>query len=116
MNPIPVFFDNVKRSALILKPKKPFFDWLERIDPKDTELTLQFESSVYLLPDFEEESQMQNWLKKNFDMLFCDQLNSWYVDDSLWEKNRTLEMFKDWFDYSMHTMIWDTLEVPIEKI
>lgn len=44
MDPIPVFFENVNRSALILNPKKPFFD------------------------------------------------------------------------YSMHTMIWDTLETPIKKI
>lgn len=27
MDPIPVFFENVNRSALILNPKKPFFDW-----------------------------------------------------------------------------------------
>ena len=116
MNPIPVFFDNVKRSALILKPKKPFFDWLNSIDANDSELTLHDESSVYLLPDFEEKLQMQNWLKKNFDELFCDQLNNWYIDDTLWVKNRTFEMFKEWFDYSMHTMIWDTLEEPIEKV
>jgi hypothetical protein len=116
MDPIPVFFENVKRCALILKPKKPFFDWLNSIDPIDSELTVHDDSAVYLLPDFEEKSQIQNWLKKNFDELFCDQLNNWYIDDTLWVKNRTFEMFKEWFDYSMHTMIWDTLEEPIEKI
>lgn len=79
-------------------------------------MTLQDESSVYLLPDFEEKSQMQNWLKKNFDELFSDQLNKWYIDETLWVKNRTFKMFNEWFDYSMHTMIWDTLETPIKKI
>ncbi|MBY0481019.1 MAG: hypothetical protein K2Q21_06675 [Chitinophagaceae bacterium] len=59
---------------------------------------------------------MQNWLKKNFDELFSDQLNKWYIDETLWVKNRTFKMFNEWFDYSMHTMIWDTLETPIKKI
>ncbi len=29
---------------------------------------------------------------------------------------RTLKMFKEWFDYSMHTMVWDTEEDDIEKL
>lgn len=116
MEPIPVFFDNVKRSALLLTPKKPFFDWLSNIDPIDPGLKDTLESSVYLLPDFEEKQQMEKWLTVNFDQLFCDQLNNWYIDDSLWVQNRTFNMFQEWFHYSMHIMIWDTLEEPIEKI
>jgi hypothetical protein len=111
---IPVYYDNVKRSALVLKPKEPFYDWLKSIDP--SEKSYVAEGDVYLLPDYEEPGQMEHWLKKHYDDIFTDQLNNWYVDDSLWPKKRTFAMFKEWFTYSLYTMIWDTEESFIEKV
>lgn len=116
MEPIPKYFDNVKRTAMLLKAKQPFFDWLKSIDPNDEPSELMKEGDVYLLPDYEEVKEMENWLKKNFDDIFSDQLNKWYIDEELWPKNRTLKMFKEWFDYSLHTMVWDTEVKFIEKV
>lgn len=115
MEPIPVFYENVRRSALVIRPKSPFSDWLKSIDPKDEADYSLEEGDVYLLPDFEEVKQMDNWLKKHFDEIFTDQLNNWFVDEQLWPQNRTYKMFKEWFNFSMHTMIWDTLESSIHK-
>ncbi|HEY2721658.1 MAG TPA: hypothetical protein VGI82_08035 [Chitinophagaceae bacterium] len=114
MNAIPVFFDNVKRTAIVINPKNPFYDWLKSIDPNDTS-AMDANSDVYLLRDFETESEMESWLKRNFDLIFSDQLNNWYVDEKLWVTNRTFKMFKEWFDYSLHTMIWDTVQGDIAK-
>lgn len=115
MEPMPVFYENVRRSALVIKPKCSLNDWLKSIDPND-EADYSWEAGdVYPLPDFEEVKQMDNWLKKHFDEIFTDQLNNWFVDEQLWPKNRTYKMFKAWFGYSMHTMIWDTVESPIHK-
>ncbi len=108
MEPIPQFFNNVTRTALVLKPKQPFKDWLNSIEPGDSDLELVTEGDVYLLPDYEEKAQMENWLKKHFDEIFSDQLNNWYIEEDMWPQNRTLKMFKEWFEYSLHTMIWDT--------
>jgi hypothetical protein len=116
MEPLYYYFDNVKRTALIIKRKQPFLDWLVLYDPNDNKPSLLEESDVYLLPNFDEKSQMENWLKKNFDDIFSDQLNNWYTDETMWVQNRTFKLFKTWFDYSLHTMIYDTLEEPIEKV
>jgi hypothetical protein len=32
MEQIPVFFENVNRTALVIKPNKPYFDWLNSIE------------------------------------------------------------------------------------
>ena len=32
MDKIPVFFENIDRSALVIIPKKPFHDWLINIE------------------------------------------------------------------------------------
>lgn len=114
MNPIPEYFDFINRTALIIKPKKPFFEWLKSIDPKDDVLDDYMDDpDVNLLPDFEEIDQIENWIKKNFDAIFRDQMNQWYTEEDLWVQNRTLKLFNKWFEYSMHTMIWDTLNKPI---
>jgi hypothetical protein len=33
----------------------------------------------------------------------------------MWVQNRSFKLFKEWFDYKMHSMVWDTLEEPIDK-
>jgi hypothetical protein len=108
---------NLKRAAIVVKPRKPFWDWLIRQDP-DQELPHYIinDPEIYLIPDFEEVGQMKKWMKKNFDMIFCDQMNHWYTDRKLWASNRTFETFQQWFDLSFHTMIWDTLDSAIDKI
>ena len=116
MEPILVYFDFINRTALVVRPKKPFFDWLKKIDPEDDPLQdFMDDSDVYLLPNFEDHEEMENWLKKNYDQIFCDQMNHWYTDEDLWIQKRTFKLFNEWFDYSMHTMIWDTLDKPVSK-
>ncbi|TSA34888.1 MAG: hypothetical protein D4R64_10935 [Porphyromonadaceae bacterium] len=116
MKQIPVFFEMIDRTAMILKPKQPFLDWLNAIDPEVPGNKQDNDYDVYLLPEFDEVNQMETWLKKNFDQFFCDQMNGWYTDESRWVKNRTIKMFKEWFDYSLHSMVLDTQEEDIEKI
>lgn len=106
-------FENVRRSALVLHPRKPFFEGIDRVAPGA--ITLELEGDVYLLPDFEELEDMRRWLVRNFDALFTDQLNNWYIDRRAWPKNRTFPMFQDWFSCSLYTMIWDTLGSPVHK-
>jgi len=115
MEPIPVFFENVNRTALVIKPNKPYFDWLNSIENLPDDPDIYSDTDIYLLPDFDDLDQMQKWIKKNFDIIFCDQMNHWYTDESLWIQNRTFKLFTQWFDYSLHTMVWDTLDKPVSK-
>ena len=50
MEPIPVFFENVNRTALVIKPNKPYFDWLNSIEnlPDDPEIYSDTISIYYL--------------------------------------------------------------------
>src|SRR5688572_3091269 len=109
-------FSNVRRTALILTPKKPFCDWVKSMYPEDDDSDAFDEHDVYLLPDYETQEEMERWLKRNFDWLFCEQLNNWYTDENGWPSKRTFKIFKEWFDYSLHTMVWDSVAGPIGKI
>ncbi|MDO5654758.1 MAG: hypothetical protein Q4G27_01300 [Flavobacteriaceae bacterium] len=58
---------------------------------------------------------MKRWLKKNFDWFFCEQLFGWITDEEAWSQKRNFAMFEDWFDYSLHEMVWDSVAGEIEK-
>lgn len=119
MEPIPVFFEMVERTAVAIAPKQPFWNWLISIDPKLATASGHLADdgpTVYLLPGFDEMKDLEKWFKKNFDKIFTDQMNNWYTDERLWQPNRTFALFKEWFTYSLFTMVMDTVEGEIEKI
>lgn len=97
----------VPRSALVIKGSQTFLDWLKSVDSLDYTDSMLREADVYLLPDFETEAQIEKWLKKNYDTIFADFLFSWYTEQAMWPQNRTFKMFKEWFEYTTHCMVWD---------
>ena len=109
------YFKHLHRSAIVLSPQQPFFDWLLS---HDSEMIIDDDvkaGEVYLLPKRESKTQMENWLKKNFEELFSEQLHNWYIDETMWPQKRTFKLFGEWFSYSLYTLVCDTQEGFIEK-
>ena len=50
----------------------------------------------------------------NYEALFENELEGWYTDESLWPKKRDLKLFREWFNVECHTVIEDTVGLPIE--
>jgi hypothetical protein len=108
-------FKNLKRSAIVLIPSQPFFNWLQQHDPAMIIPEEIKEGDIYLLPDYETKEEIEKWLKKNFKELFEEQLFNWYTDETMWPQKRTFKLFGEWFNYSLHTMLFDTQKGMIEK-
>ncbi len=116
MEPIPYFYESVNRHAIVLKPKQPFFDWLQAAEPDNKDpITSLDEQNVYLIREMEHNGKVRIWIKKHFEELFTNELNDWFIDENLWPKNRTYKMFTDWFDVEVHSMVLDLEEGPVEK-
>jgi hypothetical protein len=71
MEPIPVFFENVNRTALVIKPNKPYFDWINSIEDLPDDPDIYTDNDIYLLPAFEDMDQMQKWIKKTSTLFFA---------------------------------------------
>ena len=59
----------LNRSAIVVRPKQPFLEWLHSVDPTSSELTLQDlgqEPDVYLVPEFESEEDLADCLREMF--------------------------------------------------
>jgi hypothetical protein len=100
----------VKRSALIAIAKQPFVDWLHRIDPTSTDIDLSQinrEPTVYLIPEFEIAEEFSEWLEHHCELIFEEQLNGWWTDKRSWPPNRSIKVFREWFDSHWHSEVLD---------
>jgi hypothetical protein len=111
-------YETINRTAVVIIPKEPFWDWVNSVEPESTsELTpeIKEEGTVYLFPEFDESEEMDKHFQTIFRDMFENELMAWFTDESLWPRNRDWKMFKEWFDHKIHDVVWDTLADDIEK-
>ena len=114
MTPIPIFYESINRNAIVVKPKKPVLDWVNSDYPEKPVFT-PGEGNVYLIGERDSNEEFAQWLKRNFDEIFQNELNDWYTNEEVWPQKRTFKMFQEWFDYDIHSMVLDLEETEIIK-
>ena len=116
MEPIPFFFDSIDRNAITIKPKKPFYDWVDSLFPEDApSMNRKYEFNVYLVQEMESNEEVLRYIEFNFDAIFANELNDYNTDEDNWPANRNVKMFHDWFDLEINSMILDLEEYEITK-
>jgi hypothetical protein len=114
MDPIPYFYESINRNAIVVKSKQPLFDWINSVYP-DHPVEAINEGTVYLIKEKDSNLAIEKWLKKNFDNIFQNELNSWHTSEEDWPDKRTYKQFTEWFDVEIHSMILDLEETAITK-
>jgi hypothetical protein len=102
----------INRYAVILKPKKPFLDWVSSLDP-DGDNEGCNETNIYLVDDMIDDFEV--WQRKKFDKFFSEILFGWSMNKKDWPQRRSYKMFKEWFDIDVSTAIYDLEQSPIQK-
>ena len=112
-------YDTINRDVLILFPKQPLFDWVNKIFPDDKldcpELMAHDEANVYLIPETDYPEAGLVYLKKNFKTFFELELEEWSLDENTWPQKLTWKLFQGWFHFSIQSMVTDMVNVPIVK-
>ncbi|MGH8550856.1 MAG: hypothetical protein ACRERU_20105 [Methylococcales bacterium] len=107
----------LNRAALIIRYEQPFVDWINAVDPDpENAITLNDaneDNSVYLV-EVDDPQELEEWLELNHADLFEDELNEWYSNPSVWPQDRSLDLFKKWCRFELHTMVFDTGLSPLE--
>lgn len=102
----------INRSAVILKPKQPFIDWINKFETENI-ITKLKEATIYLVDD--EIDDLEKWLKKNYSDFFELELVEWNTNKKEWPQKRSYNMFKEWFNADISTFIYDLERYPIHK-
>lgn len=114
IEPIIDYYDTLDRNAVLVKAKKPFYDWINYVDP-EFPMVDDDEGTVYLMKELDSKAKIENWLKKNFDKIFVNEMNNYHTDENDWPQKRTYKVFKEWFSVEIASMVVDMLDKPIVK-
>ncbi|MEA1787289.1 hypothetical protein U1E44_14400 [Arenibacter sp. GZD96] len=102
----------INRYAVIVKPRQPFFDWLNALYPDDKIDEID-EANVYLVDDAI--GDLEKWLQKKFDKFFTMELYEWHTRKKDWPQKRNFKMFKQWFQVDVASMVYDMEKIPVSK-
>ena len=110
--------DSVNRTAVVIKPKQPFIDWLNSIPEESINFTLEQISNdniTFLIPEHDDPKDSENYIRKRFDQIFEWELFGWITTEELWPQNRNWKMFQEWFEIEINSEIFDLVDEEIEK-
>ncbi len=108
--------DTLNRSAVVVKPKQPFLDWLHAADPTSREITLRDllrEPRIYLVPECDTDADLEEVLRELCDEIFAEQLAGWITDETAWPQDCSFDLFCRWFDFQHHSMLIDLCDEPL---
>jgi hypothetical protein len=109
----------VNRTAISITGAEPYAEWARQhvADSDKGVLTVARAKpygSAFLLPEFELEEDVQEWIEENASWLFEFQLSAWTDDQASWPATRDLETFRSWFRVDIHSVVVDMGDDDIE--
>jgi hypothetical protein len=109
----------INRTAVSITGAQPYIDWTRHHDATATRGLLivprvQPFGTAYLLPEFELEEDVQEWIEDNAVWLFEFQLSAWTDDETAWPAPRDLKTFREWFRVDVHNVVVDVADNEIE--
>ena len=108
----------IDRNLAIIRPKKPYLDWVRSLPNPDKDITLEelrLDCSTFLIPAEDSPQEGTVFLEKHFREIFEYELSSWDLESKNWPSSFTLQMFRDWFDLEIHTLVIDLVEEEPEE-
>lgn len=103
----------LNRSAILVSPKQPYIDWAAQLDDSNVLPTVDGERTVYLLPAYEDEDQALQLLKAAYGMIFESELMGWHLLESGWPRDRSYDVFQQWFDVEFQSIVEDLGSDPL---
>jgi len=100
----------IERVAALLKPSLVMLDWINESSDDEDAVSLEevhADATVILLPIFEDEEETEDYLNQIYQAIFEDELASWDEDETTWPEDRSLEVFLEWFDIELHSVVKD---------
>lgn len=106
----------LSNAALVVIPKKDFFNWLiqsmeyaeidtEGLEKSFDKIDVYTDCLVFLIPLFKDKEQFDNFIEKQYEEIFKNTLFKFIPDQRFWPKNLNLELFKQYFDVELHTRV-----------
>jgi hypothetical protein len=101
----------LRRGLVVLRPKRPYLDWARSVDPDSAKSLAQHrreDSFAFLVPSYNLDIDDAQWfVDRYWPHFFAQVLESWTPKVKHWPQERTLEVFRQWFDIELSDRIMD---------
>jgi hypothetical protein len=109
----------INRTAVTITGAKPYVDWTLTTDADAnkgaiTVARARTYGSAFLMPEFQLEEDIQEWVEDNAKWIFEFQLGAWTEDETTWPQTRDLKSFRQWFNVDIHSVVVDVADDEIE--
>ena len=109
----------INRTAISITGAQPYIDWTRQTDAASargmlTVVRARPYGTAVLLPEFELEEDVQEWIEENASWLFEFQLAAWTDDESSWPVLRDVKTFREWFRVDVHSVVVVMADTEIE--
>ena len=109
----------VMRSVVVVRPKAPYAKWanLHSLDEREYSLAMyQSDCIAFLIPRCLYKNDAQKYIRVVWMNIFDYELNRLDGNTTHWPADRTLKMFRQWFDVEFHAILFDITEDPLLTI
>ncbi|OAV42719.1 hypothetical protein [Lewinella sp. 4G2] len=110
---------DINRYALILTPSTALLKWAISEQPElgediDLDDTADL-ATVFLLPDFAEMEEAEDWVEAHYATLLENLLEEWIADDNLWPDRFEYSHFEKYADYTLSNIVIDTVDASYDE-
>jgi hypothetical protein len=96
----------INRTVITIIPKQPYIDWANSFDDDGPAMNPDsIHATSILIPEEYDEFTYEQFLKKNFKIIFEEELSAWMADPASWPSKMNYDIFNQWF----HVIVSDTV-------
>jgi hypothetical protein len=100
----------LNRSAITVKLTQDFVDWINGLEDDSEQLTLQDvneEATVYMIPEIEDEAQLNEMVQEHYLNILENELKSWEEDETQWPEKLSVALFERFLQIDPSVMVFD---------
>jgi hypothetical protein len=96
----------INRTVITIIPMQPYIDWANSFDDDGPKISPDsIHATSILIPEKFDEYSYEQFLKKNYKIIFEEELAAWMIDPATWPSKIDYDMFKLWF----HIIVSETV-------
>jgi hypothetical protein len=105
----------LNRSAVVVRYRDAFRDWLRSIGIEEEEFEDHDEKSVYLISECEYQEDQGEVLQESAAAIFYEEVAAWHLAPKQHPDFNDFALFQSWFETEYFDMVADALEEPLVK-
>ena len=105
----------INRSAVVVRYREAFCDWLRSIGVEEEEFQDHADKSVYLIGECEYPEDQDEVLRESASAIFYEEVSAWHLESEQYPDFNDFTLFATWFETEFFDMVYDALDGPLTK-